>query len=491
MRIEITSPSKFVLRDMTAEEELKLRQLYTYKHSERVYDYKTKSWSYQDSSRIAYRSVINGREFYIGHVFSIMNNFIHSFPAEVVKEIQSKFTNTEINITNWLNLEDRDNAHQDLLELIKYKRGILLRPTGSGKTETIATLVKNILDNCEGNVMVISETSPSLNELYDRFRSRGIDIAKYDDLKSRMIIIKPSGFLRRNQAKLPEAEEFYRKVRFVIADEVETTPTNSFYSILLDKLVNAEYWYGFSATANKHGGIIPKNSTITEYLNEDSVSVANLFGFTISNKRPTTYEINVVTHKAEIAIPSILAEDHHKVIQASFRSNQFYEIVRNILNNYSNVFIPVNSRVAFAQFLTDHTSPVFNQNSILICGDGYQVWYQGEHVRNVSLDEMKELVSTNVIRVVLGTATSYRAINFIGLTSVLLTFDKQSALMKQIIGRLTRQDAFSVHLWNPVNYVPFLRNAYWTIYKEIKSYYSDCKLEYKYLNYPQFSKQRK
>lgn len=480
MNIIFHSNQSFSVTDLTIEESKWILDFFTFKHGIRKYDYKKKDWYYETVEKTIPK-VISATSllFPMGYIFVFTNLFYKSISPSLLNDITAKFKNTEFTIDNYYDLVDENDTYFKLSELIKNKRGVLQIPTGKGKTEMIATLAMNIMAKGE-KVLVTSEQGKVLEEIRDRIAKLGHIFPKKRNPNDLIYIIKPSAFCKSYEFSDDWKENFGSNVKYIISDEAETVPNATFMNKLFPILSKVEYLWGFTATSNKLSSLgIPKDASLKPLLNVYSDLVISYFGFSVSNELPTGYNIKITTIDCDIRVhPDI--SDYHKVIQTVTNSDLFGMIIREILNREDNLFVPINSRVAFSSILKK--SWVYNGKTLLICGDGCQVYDNNVYVDTVSLSEAKRMIKDKEVRLILGTMSSYRGIDFHGLKSVLMSFDKQPDLVKQIIGRLTRGSDFSIYLIKPKEYVPYLRNAFWCIIKEIKQYYSKCNLKYNGIN---------
>lgn len=483
MYISLNGNKSFTVNDLTVEETQFLKDTFSYKVTDKTWDYKLKKWNWHGQQHTVFipKTInISTLEFRMGYIFAVMNIMYPRMNKTELSNIVEKFTNKELTIDNYYNLEDRNDCYLKLSTLLKYKRGILQIPTGQGKTEIIATIAKNILDKGE-RILIISETTPVLDEIRDRIRGLGVDVPNYFNKDSKINIIKPTGFCRNGLYNDESRKEYFNKVRYLIADEVETTVTNSFVK-LFDDLVSCEYLYGFSASANKRASTdIPKDHSLTQIINPYVDNMVSYYGFTAIDSKPVGLNIDIRALKLPIKVHPDITE-RNMIIRKVFSSYSFINQVVNIVNNGELLFIPINNKDALRYIYQNEE--IQKRKTLLISGDGYLVISGGNVIEKTTLDNCKKLIVNREVSLVLGTASSYRGLDFKGIDSILLTFDSQSAIMRQCIGRLTRKDSFSVYLVFPDDKISFLTSAAWSNYKEIKNYYSKCNLniDWDYVN---------
>lgn len=481
MKIHLIGNSKFQVRELTLDEMSYIKEFYSYNESVKKYDWKKKKWDFNAGTKtnIIPRTINSDTlEFNQGFIFSFINMMYPRMDSVDVAGIVNHFQNKDFEITNYYNLEDRNGAYYKVSELLKFKRGILQIPTANGKTEIIATLARNIVDKLE-RVLVICETKPVLDELRNRIRELGVNVTDTFEPENIINVIKPTGFCSSHAYNKEAKDMFLSKCKYILADEVETTITPTFQN-MFECMHEVEYLWGFTATGNKMSSTgIPKDSSLKEILNGNIVNLISYYGFTPIDCRPEGLEVNIGIFNASFRVhPDI--KDKHEVISKITKNNKFYEIVHQILDTRQSLFIPSNNKQAFYNLLLDRE--FYSENTIFISGDGYQLWNNNKKVRNLNLEEVKFLVQDKQVKLILGTRTSYRGIDFHGLDSALIAFEAQSATLRQIIGRLTRGDKFSVYMIKNDEYITSFSSYFYVNMKEIKRYYEKCKLIIKNMN---------
>lgn len=480
MRVDLIGNSEFQVSNITPAEFELIRQFFTYKVSQKEWDWKAKKWNFHakkieiNSFTLVDASTVR---FGQGFIFAFCNIFYHNLDPANVAEIVPNFKNYDFKITNYYDLEDRDGTYSKLDTLLSHTKGILQIPTGSGKTEIIATITRNVVDNLD-HILIISETTPVLDEIRSRLTKLGVNVPGYFDKDNLINVIKPSGFCRHGLYNEEAIRDYFSKVKFILADEVETTVTPSFIK-LFENMPSVKYMWGFSASANKNKATgIPKNGTIKDVLNENTTGVIAYYGFTAVDDRPKDFDINIYTVWSDVRVhPDI--QQRQEVIRRVFSSQAFRKTLRSIVNEGETLFVPVNIKGAFYDIIND---PMFAHFRIMmISGDGYVMYHNGNAV-SMDIEECKYRIANKECQFVFGTSSSYRGIDFHGIDSILLTFEAQSGILRQCIGRLTRQQHFNIYLLRPKEKIAFLTSAFWNMYKEIKQYYSNCRLKFSSIN---------
>lgn len=132
---------------------------------------------------------------------------------------------------------------------IHRKRGVLLSPTGSGKSLIIYALTRWYLDNCDKMVLVIVPTTSLVEQMYGDFRDYGYDVenevhriysGKDKDTPKRVVISTWQSIY-----KLPR--QWFHHFGMVIGDECHGFKSKSLMSIM-NKASEAEYRFGTTGT---------------------------------------------------------------------------------------------------------------------------------------------------------------------------------------------------------------------------------------------------
>jgi superfamily II DNA or RNA helicase len=145
--------------------------------------------------------------------------------------------------------EIRDYQFDAVSTGIHRKRGILLSPTGSGKSLIIYALMRWYLENYDKMVLVIVPTTSLVEQMYGDFKDYGYDV---DNEVHRIYSGKDKTTMKRvvvstwqSVYKLPRA--WFSHFGMVIGDECHGFKSKSLMSIM-NKASEAEYRFGTTGT---------------------------------------------------------------------------------------------------------------------------------------------------------------------------------------------------------------------------------------------------
>ena len=447
-----------------------LYYLLEFNYEVRAYNYVSRRYELMNHKDYIYRE--DSEAYYIPRGFAMylytIKELLH-LSQDSIKFLESELISTlDFSEFNWSNL--KDYQINDLKELLQFKRGIFQNYTGYGKTEVIARLVEYLYHK-GFNILIMVGGSKSLDELKQRIISRtGIDVPNYFDESSRINMINPNGFVRSSIYQ-DSSDNYWSSINICIADEVETMSSDSAFNIF-DQLVHCEYFYGFGATADDKKGeridiryqLKGINSTSGKYIT-GVFSMATVYvlprNLTINIK---PYDVSMRIDFGELGNSSI----YRDIIDQIWVQPEYLNAIIDICKSNDKItFIPMNN-LSFIDEVFDRLLDT-GLSVCTITGSGY---YLNDHY--VSLDELKD--SIDKVKVIVGTATSFRALDFLGLTTVILTVGTKASQILQQVGRAARNSEFSI--W-------YIRNDYTLpIYSRhtneqldlIKNYYKECKI---------------
>jgi superfamily II DNA or RNA helicase len=209
----------------------------------------------------------------------ILDSLLQTYPTAIVTDNRFlKGKKTKIKFTGTL----RDYQRVAVDEMLKHKNGVLVAPTGSGKTVMLCAYMVEI-----GEPFLILVNTI---ELANQFRAA---LKKFTSLKEEQIGFLGDGkriFKQITVALLQtvcgmESKELGARWSGVICDEVHIAPAETYYRALSQ--INSTYKWGASATPQRSDGLDKVIYWVTGPLRH-SISTENLVG---SILRPTTYTI--------------------------------------------------------------------------------------------------------------------------------------------------------------------------------------------------------
>lgn len=182
---------------------------------------------------------------------------------DTIKCIKTKFKEEELIVSNDvkelfmgdetiepefdLNIIPRPYQLECIMACLKYKKGIVVAATASGKSCTIAYVIKTLMDNClVTKTLIIVPTLSLVEQFYKDLGEYGMDINNvgrvYSKIKefNKPIVISTWQTLVKNYDKLEDFD-------CVICDEVHSAKALSIKTIL-SKCENAAWRFGFTGT---------------------------------------------------------------------------------------------------------------------------------------------------------------------------------------------------------------------------------------------------
>jgi superfamily II DNA or RNA helicase len=245
----------------------------------------------------------------------------------------------------------RDYQFDCVGEAICRKRGILLSPTGSGKSLIIYALMRWYLENYSKNVLVIVPTTSLVEQMYNDFKDYGYDV---DNLAHKIYSGKDKATEKRiiistwqSIYKLPKI--WFKQFGAVFGDECHGFKSKSLMSIM-NKADEAEYRYGTTGTldgAQTHElvlqglfGKIYKVTTTRQLQDNDTLAKLAIKRLSMEYDEKTRREFGQRTYQEEIDF--IVSHDGR---------NKF---IRNLaLDQKGNTLVLYN-------YVEKHGKPLFN-----------------------------------------------------------------------------------------------------------------------------------
>lgn len=469
--------SNFILQ--TGDKELMRKFRFSIHHKE----YKKSQHKYVDIKQTIkmYEPVgKNQYRFSIGYIFYVLNACMHKMTPEKVKEIVSKFK-SELSSLNYYSLYP--NQIEDLDKLLKYKFGIFQCYTGYGKSEVISVLAKNLTD--QGlRVLIIVPSKPAIKEVRDRIKKYYTDpIHTFMSSSAMLNIVSPKSLVGTNQWEQMRKNDFkaLRNVDVVLADEVEMTLNNSFYR-MKSRLTNAKYFYGFSASANKSStDPIPRDSDLLKIIDLQINSMVANYGFTAVYQLPTKNQLTITSMQTNLSGYRFMRASHSyskyaKLVTNLYAYPKFQKCIKFILEKVPCLYIPINNLDAIDRLLKANLT---SKPILTIQGSGYHIYQNGKRIKSVTLPRAKELVLNSEVHAVLGTISSFRALDFHNLGNILCTFGKATSVILQYVGRISRE--IEMNLWyvesNPK--IPIYSSTIDHNKRMIEDFYQNCDIQYR------------
>ena len=357
---------------------------------------------------------------------------------------------------------------EDLNKLIKYRCGMFQAYTGYGKSKVICRSSEYFIKEQGLNVLVVVPNSRVKIELESKFEKFEIDIDKLGD---KLKIMNALGFSRRKEYKEGIYDEYYSKVDVIICDEVEYCMNESFVKFCDEKLTNAKYYYGFSATAEKQHG--NKLSGEMGQVNADNLNLIKYFGGSLVYKRPEEKK-NITLHlvRKDFGIKNPWTKPNDTILDLGrkmYPTVQFMNaIIYCIRKSKGIIFAPLNALQIIDKW-TDYFNK-FGVRFLVLSSRGN--YYQNEYV---SQDRVKYLTDNNLIDVIFTTASGYRGINIKNIKNILMIVQSTKAgIVLQCIGR-SRSKNTNIYFIDPTEKIDIYSGKVVSAVKLIQNYYSNIK----------------
>jgi len=143
----------------------------------------------------------------------------------------------------------RDYQYDAFTHALENKRGVLVSPTGSGKSMIIYLLMRYYFDSHDKKVLVIVPTTGLVEQMYNDFKSYGFDVEKNchliysgkDKETDKKVVITTWQSIHKLGAK------WFEPFGAVFGDECHGFKAKSLSSIM-NKATNAEYRFGTTGT---------------------------------------------------------------------------------------------------------------------------------------------------------------------------------------------------------------------------------------------------
>lgn len=174
--------------------------------------------------------------------FDKTNMFNQIEDEDIQKFYETIFTDTKY--------YPRDYQAETILKALKYKRGVIESPTGSGKSIVIYSIIRFILGITEGKILLIVPNVSLVNQMFNDFKDYGWTACEsytnilYSGKKpdwSKPILISTW------QSVYKKTSSFFESFNAVIVDETHGAKANSIKSVL-EKCTGADYRIGLTGT---------------------------------------------------------------------------------------------------------------------------------------------------------------------------------------------------------------------------------------------------
>jgi hypothetical protein len=426
-------------------------------------------------------------EFGLGWVSYLARLLKNLIPIDEYNNLISSLYSTNVRTEPFPELRDYQN--EDVLFMLKYKRAVCSVYTSYGKTQVIATLA-NYAHSIGKRVLIVAPGKKPLDELIKRCKSAfNLDIPNSDLSINAMIT---GGVMNsKNKTDKDQAKEFSNLLSsydWVLVDEVEYC-INPGGCYIFDRCTGAEVMYAFSGTAEKKKAqMISFNNGLNDDCVIDNISLVKYFGPSLVYRSPQTLQIRniAITTSAfdSLVFPKEMFNNaesnvYSNVMNTIWTNDGVINVIESVIKKFPKLFIPVNNLTTILSTWINKWIGKFNM--LLVCGEGY-IHYNLEGTRyiNLTLTEACELIKRGNVDVILSTSAGYRALDFPGLTNILLIQGNIAGVVLQCVGRVARgkeSNIISLIPENPNTRIPIYSKGLDARIDMIKDYYKYCPQE--------------
>ena len=188
-------------------------------------------------------------------LYSGLNNYVQIFAKERGYKIEYEYDNSADNYSvaeakkfveeEKFTMVPRDYQLEAYVDAIRYKRGLFISPTASGKSFIIYMIMRKLLRQ----TLIIVPTTTLVHQMYSDFEEYGFNSEKYchkifsgkDKNTDKPVVITTW------QSIYKLRKDWFKKFDVVIGDEAHLFKAKSLTSIL-EKMEDTEYRFGFTGT---------------------------------------------------------------------------------------------------------------------------------------------------------------------------------------------------------------------------------------------------
>lgn len=462
------------------------RELFEFGTKDYQYNYRTKKREWVDNTYNIYTYEKKTGTYLIPIGMSTyLYNTNQDYPDELKDLLLNISLNHEKLITDTGRL--RPDQQMALDALLKYKRGILSIYTGWGKTELAAVFIQNLINNADGNILVLGAKNMIIDELKDRFQSFGFYQPEYFSSKSRINVINPNGFCSSELFKSGVTDDWLKNVRFVLMDEVDRISNTAMQLLDYVERYGCDYFYGMSATADKQKARqIPATASLMSVMTYDLINVVAKFSHSVVHMKPTGFiidAINVPMGKPDLSYLKDIenTDNAYEFIYGFTTSLPYMSFLRFVMRK-CKPFIPM-----FYTTVIDKWIEYFvDKRIVILSGSGYQYYEDGKLVDDLTIEDLKFLVQIGDFDAIFTTVTGFSAIDLPSMMDVVLLSGTQASSVIQYIGRVSRKSEFRIWYATYSKIVPIYTRNLDEQLKLIDEYYDKCKLTHKIVEYEKY-----
>lgn len=454
---------------------------FKFKTSKYVWNYKLRKKMWVDSLEEIYSRDRKTGEFLIpiGLLMYFYNTVEN--PSEELLEWCRSMLYSDIEIKDQDCLYDEQFA--DMNTLVSFKRGVMQSYTGSGKTQCIGVLVKNLLNSYEGNILIAGPKNMVLDEIKVRLESFGLYTPTYFDPDQRVNCVNPNGICSSLIYKSGEMTEWLKGVRYVLCDEVDKLSDTSIALFQELERYGCEYYWGFSATAKKDDAAeIPATLQLMSVMNYNLLAVVSTFSHSVVYKIPTDFYIKLID--IQMGKPQLdylnndIGGDNYLHTYGHCTTDSFMRFLKMVMKK-SKPLVPV----YYTTIIDYWVERLPGKRLIVLRGSGYLLMQDNKVIEYLDIKGVKYLVSTGDFDAIFTTSSGFAALDCPELRDVILLSGTSAGSVIQYIGRVARKKDFRIWYASYLRKIPIITNTRETQLKLIQNYYRLCTIDKESLMY--------
>ena len=338
----------------------------------------------------------------------------------------------------------RDYQYEALTHAIKYRRAILLSPTGSGKSFIIYMLMRWYLENRQAGkkILLIVPTTSLVEQMYSDFKDYGFDVdnnchriysGKDKETDKDIVITTWQSIYKLHPV-------WFHEFGCIFGDEVHGFKSKSLSSIM-NKAVNAEYRFGTTGTLD--GTQVHK------------LVLEGLFGPV--HRVTTTHELQQKDTLAKLDIDILLlqySKEQCKEMEGKTYQEEIDFIVSNERRNkfISNLAVDRNGNTLVLFNLVDRHGKVLRDLIEAKLKDGQRLFYVSGETKTSDREQIRNIVEKQKNSIILASLGTFSTgINIKNIHNIIFASPSKSQIrVLQSIGRGLRKsdDGTDTHLFD-------------------------------------------
>ena len=381
--------------------------------------------------------------------------------SELEDYLYSNFTD----VNDWINSlsgEFRGTQAEDLMKLMRYRRGIMSIYTGYGKTTLISYITKYMVSHNK-SVIIMAPNYSVLEEIKLRVESL-LGISLKIGCNDLVHLVCCNGNIPKN---LP-----YR-VDAILSDEVEHCTTSS-AELILQRVSSTGVVYGFSGTADKAtAGAVDSLDSKSRIRNSKLIS---LYGPTRVYRKPKDKSLSIysVTVPWDVRLSEREYVNYSDYRNALLSSKNYLEAISSYEVPDSKItLIAINSRSLVSKYSKALSAKGYDH--AIITGSGVSKVVKGVKSSS-SLKKVKSDAASMKYKYLLGTKSVFRGIDIPEINTVYAIDGVSASTILQIVGRAVRLDHANLVFFSYRNSKLLLKQNAKRL-KLVKNYFNECKIE--------------